>query len=297
MRAVQIPQFGGPEVLSVVDVEAPTPGPGQVLIQVASAGINPIDSVIREGHFPPAGRDLPIGAGLDAAGTVLAVGDGVEGTSVGDVVFGAAVTGGYAEQTLLRAWAHVPDGVDPVEAGGWPTVVATAVRALDVIGVTKGNTVVISGASGGVGTAAVQVAVARGLRVIGIAGPSNQDYVRELGAIPVVYGDGVEERIREAADGKIDGAVDLSGRGTLNMLVELTGDAQRTVTVIDDATAQKLGSHSNHGNPDAEAAYREAAGIQGFSIPVAHRFSLDEAAAAQAQAGSGHNRGKNVIVP
>ena len=297
MRQVQITEFGGPEVLKVVDVDAPTPGPGQVLVQVAAAGVNPIDAVIRQGHFPPAGRDLPMGAGLDAAGTVRAVGEGVEDAKVGDVVFGAAIGGAYAEQALLRAWAHVPAGVDAVEAGGWPTVVATAVRALDVIDAKAGETVVVSGASGGVGTAAVQIAKARGLTVVGIAGPDNQEYVRELGAIPVVYGEGVEDRVREAAGGHVDAGVDLSGRGTLNMLVDLTGDAKRTVTVIDEETAQKLGSHSNHGNPNAVAAYREAAGIEGFRVPVARKFSLDDAPAAQEQAGSGHNRGKNVIVP
>ena len=297
MRAVHIAEFGGPEVLSVVEAADPTPGPGQVLIEVASAGVNPVDTRVREGQFPPAGRDLPIGAGLDAAGTVLAVGEGVDDTSVGDVVFGAAVGGAFAEKALLRAWAHVPDGVDPVEAGGWPTVVATAVQTLDEIEAKAGQTVVISGASGGVGTAAVQIAVARGLRVIGIAGPDNQDYVRELGAIPVVYGDGVEQRVQEAAGGPIDGGVDLSGRGTLAMLVSLVGDAKRTVTVIDEPAAQQLGSHSVHGNPKAGAAYKEAAGVDGFRVPVARRFSLEEAADAEAQAASGHNRGKNVIVP
>ena len=213
MQGIQFSQFGGPEVLELVELPDPEPGPGQIRVVVRAAGVNPIDWKVRSGAM---GGDLPKRTGQEVAGVVDRLGDGVTGVAVGDAVFGgAAGGGGAAELALLENYARVPASLDFVGAAALPVAVETAVRTLDVLGVTGGQTLVINGASGSVGIAAVQCARARGARVIGTASESNHDYLREFGAEPTTYGDGLVERVRALAGGRdpvVDRALDASGR-------------------------------------------------------------------------------------
>ncbi len=182
MRAAQFTDYGDPEVLSVIEVDEPHAGAGEIRVAVRAAGVNAIDWKIRSGQLREMmPLSLPAGSGLDAAGIVDEIGDGVDGVALGDAVFGS---GGntYAEKAVLSDWAHKPDELSFAEAAGYPIAVATAQRILDLVGVEAGQTVLISGAAGGVGSAAVQFARARGATVIGTAGRANQRYVEQLGA-------------------------------------------------------------------------------------------------------------------
>jgi NADPH:quinone reductase-like Zn-dependent oxidoreductase len=226
------------------------------------------------------------------------VGDGVAGVAVGDAVFGHAPGAAYAEFALLETWAPVPDGLAFEEAAGFVTAAETATRALDIVGVGAGDTVVIAGASGGVGSAGVQLAVVRGARVIGTAGAANQDYVRSLGAEPTLYGDGLVERVRKLAPDGVTQGFDTAGKGAVPDLIELTGDASRVVTIADFG-AGELGAHLTT-RSSAWEALGVAAGLWAegrFALPVAQTFTLDEAAEAHRLSEDGHVRGKLILVP
>ncbi|CAM5493185.1 oxidoreductase [Streptomyces spiroverticillatus] len=175
MKKISYAEFGGPEVLQLVEAEQPHAGPGQLRIAVRAAGVNPADWRIREGQILGAHPvELPAGVGLDAAGVVDEIGEGVEGIEIGDRVFGEG-TDTYAEFTVLSAWARIPEGLPFEEAAGYPSVVETALRIIREVGVQPGQTLLVSGASGGVGSAVLQIAHARGITVIGTAGATNQD--------------------------------------------------------------------------------------------------------------------------
>ena len=187
MKAVQFSEFGGPEVLEVVEVPDPQPAPGQIRVKAHAAGINPIDWKMRRGG--PMAGELPQRTGREAAGIVDELGEGVDDVAVGDRVFGfAAGGGGVAGLVLLSDYAPIPPSLDFAQAAALPVAIETAVRGLDLLGVGDGTTVLIDGAAGGVGSAAVQFAVARGARVIGTASERNHEYLRSLGAEPTTYG-------------------------------------------------------------------------------------------------------------
>ncbi|WP_190046343.1 NADP-dependent oxidoreductase, partial [Streptomyces finlayi] len=225
MKKISYAEFGGPEVLQLVEAEQPHAGPGQLRIAVRAAGVNHADWRIREGQILGAHPvELPAGVGLDAAGVVDEIGEGVEGIEIGDRVFGEG-TDTYAEFTVLSAWARIPEGLPFEEAAGYPSVVETALRIIREVGVQPGQTLLVSGASGGVGSAVLQIAHARGITVIGTAGATNQDYLRGLGALATTYHEGWVERVRHL--GRVDAALDLSGSGVVRELVELTGDPCR----------------------------------------------------------------------
>ena len=192
MKAIRFDRLGPPGVLQLADADEPHPAPGQIRIRVRAAGVNPVDWKIRGGSsrraVPVALPSIP---GLEAAGTVDEVGAGVDGISVSDQVFGSAVTGAAAEYTVLDHWAAKPAAMPWTEAAALPMAVETAGRALDLFGDLAGHRLVISGAAGGVGTAAVQLAVARGAAVIGTASAGNLDYLRSLGAAATTYGPGL----------------------------------------------------------------------------------------------------------
>jgi NADPH:quinone reductase-like Zn-dependent oxidoreductase len=299
MKGIQFSQFGGPEVLELVELPDPEPGPGQIRVAVRAAGVNPIDWKVRSGAM---GGDLPKRTGQEVAGVVDELGDGVTGVAVGDAVFGgAAGGGGAAELALVENYARVPPSLDFVGAAALPVAVETAARTLDVLGVSAGQTIVINGASGSVGIAAVQFAQARGARVIGTAGEANQDYLREFGAEPTTYGDGLVQRVRALAPDGVDRALDASGGGALPALVELTGSAERVVTIADYAGAQQTGVAFSGGmGPErawhalADAAELIEAGR--FRLPVAQTFPLDQIAEAHRVSESGHPRGKLVLI-
>ncbi len=222
MKKVSFAEFGGPDVLHLIDAEEPHAGPGQIRVAVRAAGVNPVDWRVREGQVLGAHPvQLPAGVGLDASGVVDEVGGGVTGVAVGDQVFGEGAST-YAEFAVLSAWARMPEGLTFEEAAGYPSVVETALRVIREVGVLPGQTLLVSGASGGVGSAVLQIARDRGIAVIGTAGTANQDYLRGLGAVATPYGEGWVERVRHL--GPVDAALDLAGSGVIGDLVGLTGD-------------------------------------------------------------------------
>ncbi|AOS61251.1 NADP-dependent oxidoreductase [Actinoalloteichus hymeniacidonis] len=296
MRRVSFTEFGGPEVLQLVDVEEPHAGPGQVRIAVRAAGVNPHDWRVREGQFQQVRPiELPAGIGLDAAGVVDEIGDGVDGIEIGDPVFGEG-DNTYAEYALLSAWARMPAGLTFEEAAGYPSVVETALRIIREVGVQSGQTLLVIGASGGVGSAVLQIARDRGITVIGTASAANQDYLRALGATATTYGEGWVGRVREL--GRVDAALDLAGAGVIGELVALTGDPQRVVSIADLGASEFGVRFSGVGGSVTDALVEATRLIeQGrLHIPVERSYRLDEAAAAQRDSFAGHTRGRRVIV-
>lgn len=297
MKAARFSRFGGPEVLEIVDLPDPHPGPGQVRIAVRAAGVNPSDWKKRQGLMDP---ELPQTLGYEAAGVVDALGEGVADVAVGDRVFGFCTEGAaQAESAVLAHYAPIPASLDFAGAAALPAAVETATRALDQLGV-GGGTLLVNGASGSVGSAAVQLAVARGAHVIGTAGPANHAYLRSLGAVPVAYGDGLAERVRAVAPGGVDRALDVAGSGVLPELIGLAGGPQHVVTVADFAGAQEHGVLFSRG--DSGRALHALAGIGElieagrFALPVAGTFPLADVAAAHRAGESGHPRGKLVLL-
>ncbi|MDD7963837.1 NADP-dependent oxidoreductase [Actinomycetospora lemnae] len=308
-RVVQYRRFGGPEVLEVTEREDPEPGEGQVRLRVRAAAVNPLDWKLRSGAMArgdaPAEPKVP---GFDVAGVVDAVGDGVVDLAVGDEVVGKATGGAYGETALAAAKAltRKPAEVSWEVAASVPTGATTAARALALLGLGEGDhtgtTLVVDGASGGVGVYAVQFAVARGVTVIGTASETHQDDVRALGATPVVYGEGVADRIREVAPQGVDRAFDTSGKGALRDLVALTGSPDKAVTIADYAGAQELGvTFTSGGDADTERAVladalaRVADGR--LRTPAVVTYPLDQAGKAQDDNQYGRVSGKLVLLP
>ena len=298
MKAIQFISYGGPEVLSSVETESPVPGPGEVLIQVASAGINQLDAKIRSGSMAATKPlSFPSGTGFDAAGTVLAVGDGVVDVAPGDTVFGIGKNT-VAEQALLNQWAQVPQGIDPTDAGGWGVAVETAGRLLTELNLTEG-TILISGASGGVGSALIQLALGRGLKVIGTASERNHDYLSSLGAIPMAYGPGLATRVAKVAPEGIDGALDISGAGVISDLVTIVGNAARVIS-ISDFTAPRHGariSSSATRTTNPRDAFAEATALLHFILNIEHKYPIEDISAAHKHIELGHTIGKIIVIP
>ncbi|MFK8847870.1 NADP-dependent oxidoreductase [Streptomyces sp. Ac-502] len=296
MKKVSYFEFGGPDVLRLIDAEEPHAGPGQIRIAVRAAGVNPVDWRIREGQFQKSNPiELPAGVGQDAAGVVDQIGEGVEGVQVGDRVFGEGAST-YAEYAVLSAWTRMPGQLSFEEAAGYPSVVETALRIIGQVGVRPGQTLLVSGASGGVGSAVLQIARDRGITVIGTAGATSQDYVRGLGATATTYGEGWTERVRQL--GRIDAALDLAGSGVLRELVELTGDPRKVITIA-DLGAPEFGVRFSGVAGSVPDALTEAAGLIArgkLRIPVEKTYTLAEAAAAHRDSHAGHTRGRRVIV-
>ena len=298
MKAARFSRFGGPEVLQIVDLPDPHPGPGQVRIAVRAAGVNASDWKKRRGLMDP---DLPQTLGYEAAGTVDELGDGVTDTAVGDRVLGFSADGAaQAELAVLSSYAPVPPSLDFAGAAALPAAVETATRALDRLGAGSGSTVLINGASGNVGRAAVQLAVARGARVIGTGSPTTHDSLRSLGAEPVTYGDGLTERVRALAAGGVDLALDVAGSGVLPELIELAGGAEHVVTIADFAGAQRYGVRFSRGDT-GRATYAltqigDLIEAGQFALPVGQTFPLTDVAEAHRAGEAGHVRGKLVLL-
>ncbi|WP_225726627.1 MULTISPECIES: NADP-dependent oxidoreductase [unclassified Nocardia] len=296
MKKVSFAEFGGPDVLRLLDAEEPHADRGRIRIAVRAAGVNPVDWRIRTGQLQRIRPiELPAGVGHDAAGVVDEIGADVEGVRLGDEVFGYGANT-YAEFAVLSAWARIPDGLSFEEAAGYPSVVQTALRIIDQVGVRSGQTLLVSGASGGVGSAVLQIARDRGIAVIGTAGAANQDYLRGLGALATTYGDGWVERVRRL--GRVDAALDLAGSGVIRELVELTGDPGKVVSIA-DLGAPEFGVRYSGKSGDWQEAVTEAARLIArgkLRIPVEKSYPLAEAAAAHIDSQAGHTRGRRVLV-
>ncbi|MBB4688206.1 NADP-dependent oxidoreductase [Amycolatopsis jiangsuensis] len=298
MKGIRYHRYGGPEVLELAEVPEPHPGPGQIRIAVHAAGVNGMDWKVRAGHlrdFAPV--TFPAGTGLDAAGIVDKVGPGVEDVEIGTAVFGTGART-YAEYAVLTAWANKPDQLGFAEAAGFGVPVATAQRILDQLDVVAGQTILISGASGGVGSAMVQFATARGARVIGTASAANHAYLERLGAIPTVYGDGLVDRVRALTGDGVDAAFDIAGSGVIPELATVTGNAAKVLSIA-DFSAGEHGAQVSSGGGDRRAALAEAARLVeagALHIPVASTFDLAQAADAQTTNETGHVAGRTVIV-
>ncbi|MGW6739210.1 NADP-dependent oxidoreductase [Streptomyces sp. NPDC055025] len=299
MKAVRFSRFGGPEVLEIVDLPDPHPGPGRIRIAVRAAGVNPSDWKKREGLMD---EELPQTMGHEAAGIVDELGEGVTDVAVGDRVFGFSDEGAaQAELAVLSSYAPIPPSLDFPGAAALPTAIETATRALDQLGVAGGSTLLINGASGNVGSAAVQLAVVRGARrVIGTASPANHEYLRSLGAEPVAYGEGLVERVRALAPGGLDLALDVAGSGVLPELIELTGGPQHVLTVADFAGAQEHGVVFSRGDTGralhALAEIGDLVEAGRFSLPAAQTFPLAEIVQAHRVGEDGRVRGKLVLL-
>jgi NADPH:quinone reductase-like Zn-dependent oxidoreductase len=298
MKAARFSTFGGPEVLEIVDLPDPHTGPGQIRIAVRAAGVNPSDWKKRRGLMD---EQLPQRLGYEAAGVVDELGEGVTDVALGERVFGfSAEEGAQAELAVLAYYAPIPPSLDFAGATALPAAIETATRALDQLGVRAGSLLLVNGASGSVGSAAVQLAVVRGARVIGTASPANHGYLRSLGAEPVAYGEGLVERVRELAPDGVDVALDVAGSGVLPELIDLAGGPEQVVTIADFAGAQEHKVAFSRGDTGRAvhvlAEIGELIESGRFSLPVAQTFPLTDVAAAHAAGEGGHVRGKLVLV-
>ncbi|MFD7501475.1 NADP-dependent oxidoreductase [Streptomyces sp. NPDC059850] len=305
MFALQYSELGPSDVLTIGEADEPHAGPGEIRIAVRTVGVTPADHKLRSGAIPEElrlGLALPHIPGVDAAGVVDEIGEGVTGVAVGDAVFGVVdigrLGGAAAEFAVLAAWAAKPDALSWEEAGGAAANVETATRALNLLGVTAGTTLLIEGAAGGVGTTAIQLAAARGATVIGTAREANHAFLTGLGATPTTYGPGLADRV--AAPGGVDAVLDAAGSGSLPDLVAIAGDARRVVSVADMA-AQDHGVHLTWaGSGDAPGndglAVAAALAEEGrFRVPLHEVFPLADAAKAHELSATGRVRGKIVL--
>ncbi|MPY53286.1 NADP-dependent oxidoreductase [Streptomyces acidicola] len=303
-RAVQLDAFGGPDVLDVREVPAPQAGPGQVRVRVTAAGLNPMDWFMTADADTAArfGLTLPVGFGTDYAGVVDQVGDGVSGFTSGDRAFGGALSRAVADFVVVNSSGdtaaneahHTPDGVDDRIAATLTIAGRTASAALAAINPGPDDTVLIGGAGGGVGVFAVQLARIAGARVIGTGSPSSADYLRELGAEPVVYSDGLADRVRALAPDGVTAAMDLHGEETAHVARELGVPDKRICTIaaqIDGVTAAN-GANAAPGTLE-EIARLVAAGR--LRVPIEASFAIEEIRrAVELQAGR-RVKGKVVI--
>lgn len=301
--------YGGPEVLALQEFDVPAPGAEQVLVDVRAAGTNPIDYKLYSGQMGDDPARLPLPVGLEVAGVVAAAAPGAAGytgpLTVGDEVIVTNINGGYAERVLAQAAdvGHKPANLSFEQAAGLLLVGETAWHLLTNTRVGMGDTVLIHGASGGVGLMAVQLVVARGAKAIATASPARHAQLREYGAQPVAYGAGLADRVR--AIGPVDVALDLVGTDeALDTSVELVADRSRIATIAGFARAAELGiaalTGANGGQAIRDAARPELIALAAagkLEVSVDRTFPLDEAPEAHRYLQTGHARGKVVLLP
>jgi NADPH:quinone reductase-like Zn-dependent oxidoreductase len=301
MKAARFNSYGGPEVFEIVDLPDPHPAADQVRIEVRASAVTASDTKMRSGALS-FGAELPMGTGRDVAGIVDELGEGVTDVAIGDRVFGVADEAAAAEFALVTIRARIPEALGFVDAAAIPAALETATRVLRQFGEIRGRSLLVNGASGGVGGCVVQLAVAGGARVIGVAGQANLDYVRALGAEPVVYGSGMPERVRELAPDGVDLALDIAGNDILADLIALTGDAVNVITVADMEGSKSLGVRFSSGFVDGHA-FDSLAQIGDlidsgqFWLPVDRTFTLRSIADAHRAVEQGHPRGRIVVIP
>ena len=300
MFAVQFSEYGGPEVISLGEAPEPHAGPGQIRIVVRAAGVNPIDWKLRSGMLA---RGKPLEGvgylGFDAAGVVDEVGEGVTDVAVGDDVFGQGQNT-QAEYAVLTSWVRKPASVDWAVAAAAGVVVETSERVLRLLGVREGTKLFIDGGAGGVGSTATQLAKARGAMVIASASEANQGYRREIGAIPVIYGEGMVERVKALQIGKVDAVLDAVGKTPIDDLISLTTEPSQVVSIANYGAAAS-GARVSGGGADSQPkkALAEASELleQSKLVIKIQTFPFDRAAEAHQISQDGHARGKLVLVP
>ncbi|MFI8434748.1 NADP-dependent oxidoreductase [Streptomyces sp. NPDC079020] len=294
-------RYGGPETEAFVDLPVPVPGPGELLVAVRAAGVNPVDWKRRSGHRRPGSDPAPLPGvfGSEVSGTVEAVGPDVEGFAPGQAVLGSPLTGGYAQYALLAAsaTAHKPDGLSFTDAAVLPVAAATAYDGLRQLDPAPGATLLITGAGGGVGVAAVQLARHSGIRVIGTASEAKKALVESLGAVHVTYGPGAADRIRAVAPEGVDAAFDLAGGEALTAAAGLVTDRKRLISAGSPEEAAALGGAAVRRSRTAAVLDELARLVVGGALDtqVTATFPLAEAARALRTVESGHARGKTVI--
>ena len=313
-RAVVATAFGGPEVLAVIETPVSRPGPGAVLISVRAAGTNPVDYKEYSGVMGADPARLPMRLGHEAAGVVTGVADGIEGpgglVKAGDEVVAFRIAGAYADDVVVPASSVIPkpSTLSFDEASGMMLAGVTATHALAVTRVGAGDTVLIHGAAGGVGLMAVQLAGGAGARVIGTSSESGQELLGEFGVEHVMYGSGLEERVRALAPGGVDVAVDCAGGDeALDVSLALVADRGRIVTIVASRRAFEEGIKVIGGAPGADPGVeiRAAARLElarlaedgKLRVVVAATYPLAEAAAAHRALAGGHTHGKIILVP
>ena len=304
MQAVRFDEYGDVDVLNVVEVPQPVPGPGQVLVRVKAAGINPGEAKIRQGllhsRWPAV---FPSGQGSDLAGIVAETGPEVTGFAAGDEVIGYTDDrASQAEYVLVEA-RHLtakPQGVPWEVAGSLFVAGATAYAAVRAVALSAGDTVVVSGAAGGVGSIAVQLARLAGATVVGLAGEANHRWLADHGVIPVTYGDGVADRIRQAAS-KIDAFIDTFGADYVQLALELGVAPSRIDTIVNFGAVGQYGVKAEGSAAGASAAVlaelAELIAAGRLEIPIAATFPLAEVREAYRRLAQGHIRGKIVLMP
>jgi NADPH:quinone reductase-like Zn-dependent oxidoreductase len=300
MRALQFSTYGGPEVLQWAEAPEPHAGPGQVRIAVRAASVNPIDWKAISGAMSGGKSMEGTGyLGYDAAGVVDEVGEGATGVTVGDEVFGRGRST-QAEYAVLDSWAAKAPSVDWAVAAAAGVAGESSERGLRLLDVTAGDTLFVDGGAGGVGAVAVQLALARGAKVIASASEANHDYLRELGATPVTYGQGVAERVRAAAGGPVDAVFDVAGKTPVEELISLVPEPSQVVSIA-NFTAGQAGARVTGGGADSHPmeALAEVADLlaQNKLVIKVQTFPFDRAAEAYRISQSGHVRGKLVLVP
>lgn len=307
MRAVRFDRFGGVDVLDVVDVPAPSAGPGRVVVDVRAAGTNPGEAGIRSGALEAVSPTaLPCGQGSDFAGVVSSVGDGVTSVAVGDEVIGwSDERSSHAEQVAVPAGQVVPK---PAQlswevAGSLYVAGTTAVACVRAVAAGPGDTVAVSAAAGGVGSLVVQLLRQAGSTVIGIAGQRNAEWLESVGAIPVAHGDGIAERLRDAARGGLDAFVDCFGGGYCQVAVDLGVDPQRIDTIIDFAAVKALGVKTEGSAAVADTTAQVLTELAAMiargdlEVTITATYPLEEVRDAYAELEQRHTRGKIVLLP
>ncbi|MGV9246366.1 NADP-dependent oxidoreductase [Streptomyces sp. NPDC003710] len=302
-KAYAYTRYGGPETETFVDVDRPSPGPGQILVAVRAAGVNPVDWKLRTGFRRPGDTgepEFPLVLGNEAAGVVEEVGEGVTGFAAGDAVFGNTVSGGYAEYALLPAavTAHLPRELSFTDAAVLPVAAATAYDGIRQLGLPAGATLLVTGAGGGVGVAAVQIARAFGLRVIGTASEGKKEFVERLGAVHIAPGPELAARVRAVAPEGVDGVYDLVGGEVLQEAATLLTDRSRLISAgAAQEEIERLGG-ARVARARTAAVLDEVARlvVRGDLDPhISRTFPLERAGEALRAVEEGHARGKVVI--
>lgn len=302
MRRVQFDRLGGPEVLEVVEVDPPHPGPGEVRVHVRAAGLNPLDAKIFRGKptANPHTITFPSGNGGDFAGSVDELGDGVTSLDLGDDVLGGRQFQAQADFVVVSAdrVVRTPEGLDVIEAGALDGVGRTAWASTASLALTPDDVVFVSAAAGGVGVLACQLARRSGATVIGSASEQNHDFLRELGVIPVRYGPTLVDELRDAAPGGLTAALDNNGRESVDAALAAGAPPSRINTIADYAAPKDFGVGFVGGSAAGPAELEQLAQLIAsgeITLPIDSVFPLERVREAYERLIAGHVRGKIVL--